>query len=105
VKEKPGDGDISWCAETVMTEAKDMLKSRGVNRESVEPELRMKREYDAKFTMNSVPHSEKILHNEFINGFRGVRHVHLALSISEISLFWVSETPEWRLPRPTFSMM
>jgi len=88
-----------------MTEAKDMLKSRGVKRESVEPELRMKLEYDAKFRMTSVPHSEKILHNELINGFRGVCHVHLALSISEISLFCVSETPEQRLPRPTFSMM
>ena len=69
-----------------MIEAKDMLKSRGVNRESVEPELRVKVEKVVESSETGIPHSEEVLHNEFVNSLGGMRHIHFALSISEIGL-------------------
>jgi len=36
----PGHGDISWWAETVAMDEKDKLKSSGVNKGSVDDELK-----------------------------------------------------------------
>jgi hypothetical protein len=68
-------------------EAKDTVKSSGEKRGSVDDELqniRVRTLKDQGFALE--PHSQKVLHDEFVYGLCRVCHINLALSVTKVCL-------------------
>jgi hypothetical protein len=67
-------------------EAKDTVKSSGEKSGSVDDELKIwvRTLKDQWFALE--PHSQKVLHDEFVHGFCRVCHVNFALSVTKVCL-------------------
>ncbi len=70
-----------------MIDARDIDISSGVNKVSVDDEL--KREVFSSHledVRKNAPHANEVLHHEFMESFGRVGHVHLSLAIPEVRL-------------------
>jgi hypothetical protein len=85
-----------------------MLMSIGENNVSEDDELTLRCKFmpvNGRNRRNS-PHPDEILHHKSVNGFGGMCHIHLPISVSEICLSLIrgrNNTLKWR--GPTFSIM
>ena len=69
-----------------MMDASDIDISRGVNRVSEDEELHAELSPRLDCMELCVPHANEVLHHELVQSFRGVGHVDLSLTVSEVCL-------------------
>jgi hypothetical protein len=85
----------------------DMERSRGEMMESLPEELRKVRRPVPRALKRDVPHTDKVLHHEFVESFRRVGHVDLASAVPKVRLLLLKKnsTANRRVAWRTFSVM